>query len=66
MDEERELLLDGFDAETRLPSSTVATFTVVKSDEVVVSATGGAGLPSGKWKPNLTPAARDRAVTGIG
>jgi len=47
MSEERELLLDIFDAETPLPSSTADTFTVVKSREVVVSATA-ARSPLGK------------------
>jgi hypothetical protein len=55
MDEERELLLDGFDAETRLPSSTVATFTLVKSGEVVVSATGGAVSPRGSGSQIFRP-----------
>jgi hypothetical protein len=58
MDEDRERLLDAFDARTG------ATFTVVNSGEVVVSATVGAVSPREKWKPNLTPAARGRAVTG--
>jgi hypothetical protein len=55
MDEERELLLVGFDAETRLPSSRVATFTVVKSGEVVVSATGGAVSPRESGSQILRP-----------
>jgi len=55
MDEERELLLDGLDAGAEVP------LRVAKSGAVVVT-----GLPSEKWKPNLTPAARDRAVTGTG
>jgi hypothetical protein len=54
MDEERELLLDEFDAETRLPSSTVATFTVV-SGEVVISATGGAVPPRESGSQILRP-----------